>query len=138
MTDAIYDAGFSGPSRFYDNMEGRMGMTASAWVNGGKGVTIHWAVVPTSLGAMLVAATAKGVCRLSVAEGRAALEERFPAANLVEGGEEFEALLSQVIAAVEATSISPRLVGTTAQWIVAPLPPPTHAEAVIPMRPSIF
>ena len=63
MTDAIYDAGFSGPSRFYDTMEGRMGMTASAWVNGGRGVTIHWAVVPTSLGAMLVAATDKGVCR---------------------------------------------------------------------------
>ena len=39
VTDAIYDAGFSGPSRFYRNMEGRMGMTASAWVNGGKGAT---------------------------------------------------------------------------------------------------
>jgi AraC family transcriptional regulator of adaptative response/methylated-DNA-[protein]-cysteine methyltransferase len=102
VTDAIYDAGFSGPSRFYDNMEGRMGMTASAWVNGGKGVEIHWAVVPTSLGDMLVAATDKGVCRLSFAEGRGALENRFPAATLVEGGTEFAALLSQVVAAVEA------------------------------------
>ncbi len=102
VTDAIYDAGFSGPSRFYDNMEGRMGMTASAWVNGGKGVEIHWAVVPTSLGDMLVAATDKGVCRLSFAEGREALEERFPAATLIEGGAEFSALLSQVIEAVEA------------------------------------
>jgi AraC family transcriptional regulator of adaptative response/methylated-DNA-[protein]-cysteine methyltransferase len=102
VTDAIYDAGFSGPSRFYENMEGRMGMTASAWVNGGRGTTIHWAVVPTSLGDMLVAATDKGVCRLSFAEGREALEERFPAATLIEGGEEFAALLSQVVAAVEA------------------------------------
>jgi Adenosine deaminase len=79
VTDAIYDAGFSGPSRFYGQMEGRMGMTASAWVNGGKDTTIHWAVVPTSLGDMLVAATDKGVCRLSFAEGRDALERRFPA-----------------------------------------------------------
>lgn len=102
VTDAIYDAGFSGPSRFYENMEGRMGMTPSAWVNGGKGVEIHWAVVTTSLGDMLVAATDKGVCRLSFAEGREALEERFPAATLVAGGEEFAALLSQVIEAVEA------------------------------------
>ena len=102
VTDAIYDAGFSGPSRFYDNMEGRMGMTASAWVNGGKGASIHWAIVPTSLGDMLVAATDKGVCRLSFAEGREALESRFPAAELVEGGEEFAALLKDVIAAVEA------------------------------------
>ena len=102
VTDAIYDAGFSGPSRFYENMEGRMGMTASAWVNGGKGTTIHWAVVPTSLGDMLVAATDKGVCRLSFAEGREALEERFPAADLVEGGDDFAALLRQVVDAVEA------------------------------------
>jgi AraC family transcriptional regulator of adaptative response/methylated-DNA-[protein]-cysteine methyltransferase len=102
VTDAIYDAGFSGPSRFYQNMEGRMGMTASAWVGGGKGATIHWAVVPTSLGDMLVAATDKGVCRLSFAEGREALEQRFPAANLIEGGAEFEALLKEVVAAVEA------------------------------------
>jgi len=101
VTDAIYDAGFSGPSRFYDTMEGRMGMTASAWVNGGKGATIHWAVVPTSLGDMLVAATGKGVCRLSFAEGREALENRFPAATLVEGGAEFEALLKEVVDAVE-------------------------------------
>ncbi|WP_428632368.1 bifunctional DNA-binding transcriptional regulator/O6-methylguanine-DNA methyltransferase Ada [Sphingopyxis sp.] len=102
VTDAIYDAGFSGPSRFYDNMEGRMGMTASAWVNGGKDTVIHWAVVPTSLGDMLVAATEKGVCRLSFAEGREALEDRFPAADLVEGGDAFAALLKQVVAAVEA------------------------------------
>ena len=102
VTDAIYDAGFSGPSRFYENMEGRMGMTASAWVNGGKGATIHWAVVPTSLGDMLVAATGKGVCRLSFGEGREALEARFPAADLVEGGAAFEALLAEVIDAVEA------------------------------------
>lgn len=102
VTDAIYDAGFSGPSRFYDMMEGRMGMTASAWANGGRGATIHWAVVPTSLGAMLVAATEKGVCRLSFDEGREALEERFPAAELVEGGADFAALLNDVVAAVEA------------------------------------
>src|SRR3546814_13952749 len=82
-------------------MEGRMGMTASAWVNGGKGATIHWAVVPTSLGDMLVAATDKGVCRLSFAEGREALENRFPAATLVEGGGAFEALLKEVVDAVE-------------------------------------
>ncbi|SKB52623.1 bifunctional transcriptional activator/DNA repair enzyme AdaA [Sphingopyxis flava] len=101
VTDAIYDAGFSGPSRFYGQMEGRMGMPASAWVSGGKGTTIHWAIVPTSLGDMLVAATDKGVCRLSFAEGRDALESRFPAATLVEGGAEFAVLLKEVVDAVE-------------------------------------
>lgn len=102
VTDAIYAAGYSGPSRFYAANEGRLGMTASAWANGGKGAVIHWAVVATSLGPMLVAATEKGVCRLSFNEGREALEARFPAAELVEGGTRFAGLLEQVIAAVEA------------------------------------
>jgi len=101
VTDAIYAAGYSAPSRFYDNNQGRLGMAPSAWANGGRGVTIHWAVVPTSLGPMLVAATEKGVCRLSFNENRSALEARFPNAELVEGGAEFAALLEQVVAAVE-------------------------------------
>ena len=102
VTEAIYAAGYSAPSRFYDSNKGRLGMAASAWANGGSGVTIHWAVVPTSLGAMLVAATEKGVCRLSFNEGREALEARFPKAELIEGGVEFASLLKQVVAAVEA------------------------------------
>ena len=102
VTEAIYAAGYSAPSRFYDSNKGRLGMAASAWANGGSGVTIHWAVVPTTLGPMLVAATDKGVCRLSFNEGREALEARFPKAELIEGGVEFASLLKQVVAAVEA------------------------------------
>lgn len=102
VTEAIYAAGYSGPSRFYEANEGRLGMTPSVWAAGGKGATIHWAVVQTSLGSMLVAATAKGVCRLSFGEGREALERRFPEADLAEGGADFAALLEQVVAAVEA------------------------------------
>lgn len=77
-------------------------MAPSAWANGGQGVTIRWAVVPSSLGPMLVAATDKGVCRLSFNEGREALERRFPKAELIEGGADFAGLLEQVVAAVEA------------------------------------
>ena len=102
VTDAIYEAGYSGPSRFYADSSERLGMTPSAWRDGGKGVTIRWAVVPTTLGRMLVAATAKGVCRLSFEEGIEALTKRFPNAELVEGGAKFADLLAQVVAAVEA------------------------------------
>ncbi len=102
VTGAIYAAGYSGPSRFYEANRGRLGMTPSVWVNGGRGAVIHWAVVDTSLGRMLVAATSKGVCRLSFNEGREALENRFPKAELIEGGAAFEDLLRSVIAAVEA------------------------------------
>ncbi len=101
VTDAIYAAGYNAPSRFYEDGKERLGMTASAWKNGGAGVTIHWAVVDTSLGLMLVGATDKGVCRLSFNEGPEQLESRFPRAELVEGGEEFGALLAKVVSAVE-------------------------------------
>jgi len=102
VTDAIYDAGFSGPSRYYDAAKGKLGMAASIWADGGKGATIHWAVVATRLGDMLVAATDKGVCRLSFDEDAGALARRFPKAELVEGGTAFAALLADVVASVEA------------------------------------
>ena len=102
VTDAIYAAGYSGPSRFYEANQGRLGMAPSAWAAGGKGVTIAWAVVDTSLGQMLVAATDKGVCRLSFNEGVEALEARFPNADLAQGDGKFAALLADVVAAVEA------------------------------------
>jgi len=101
VTDAIYEAGFEAPSRFYDGMKGRLGMTPSAWVKGGAGVTIRWAEVETSLGRMLVAASDKGVCRLSFNAGPEELGRLFPNAGLVEGGKNFAALLKQVVAAVE-------------------------------------
>lgn len=98
---AIYDAGFESASRFYDSMEGKLGMAPSAWVKGGEGVTIRWAVVESSLGPMLVAATDKGVCRLSFGRGREELARLFPNAELVEGGAEFASLLQRVVAAVD-------------------------------------
>jgi AraC family transcriptional regulator of adaptative response/methylated-DNA-[protein]-cysteine methyltransferase len=101
VTEAIYEAGFEAASRFYDSMEGKLGMAPSAWVKGGAGVTIRWAVVASSLGPMLVAATDKGVCRLSFGHGREELERLFPNAELVEGGADFAALVQRVVAAVE-------------------------------------
>jgi len=101
VTPAIYDAGFESPSRFYAAMDGRLGMSPSAWARGGEGVRIEWAQVATSLGPMLVAATDKGVCRLSFVEGAGDLARRFPRAELAEGGPAFRTLLQQVVAAVE-------------------------------------
>ncbi len=101
VSDAIYAAGYSAPSRFYDDRKD-VGMTASDWRNGGAGRAIHWAVVQTTLGPMLVAATDKGVCCLAFNEGESDLRARFPRADLIPGGEPFRALFEQVTAAVEA------------------------------------
>ena len=83
VTEAIYDSGYAAPSRFYADAGARLGMTPSAWRDGGRGATIRWAVSHSPLGPMLVAATAKGICRLSFDEGEEALVTRFPNATII-------------------------------------------------------
>jgi AraC family transcriptional regulator of adaptative response/methylated-DNA-[protein]-cysteine methyltransferase len=102
VTDAIYDAGYSGPARFYADAKDRLGMTPTSWRGGGKGETIRWAKAETSLGTMLVAATERGICRLSFDEGEADLRRRFPNAAIEPGGEAMADLLARTVAAVEA------------------------------------
>lgn len=101
VTEAIYGAGYSGPSRFYDEAGWRLGMSPSAWRNGGAGVAIRWAVVGTSLGPLLVAATDKGLCRVAFEEDAAELERRFPNAEITAGGAALGALAHQVVELVE-------------------------------------
>lgn len=109
VTDAIYEAGYSGPGRFYEDTKGRLGMTPSAWKNGGAGAVIRWAVVPTSLGRMLVAATGKGICRLSFDEGEAALAARFPKAQIQPADAAMQAWIAGAVQAVETPSQMPEL-----------------------------
>jgi AraC family transcriptional regulator, regulatory protein of adaptative response / methylated-DNA-[protein]-cysteine methyltransferase len=109
VTDAIYDAGYSGPSRFYEDARRRLGMTPSAWRNGGAGVTIRWTLAETALGTMLLAATDKGICRLSFDEDETALRARFPNAEIVAGGEALDSLVRDAVAAIERPARMPEL-----------------------------
>jgi AraC family transcriptional regulator of adaptative response/methylated-DNA-[protein]-cysteine methyltransferase len=102
ITDAVYESGYSGPARFYEDAKSRLGMTPSSWRNGGRGETIRWAVADTWLGAMLLAATDRGICRLAFDEDEAELKRRFPAARIEAGGEALASLLQRTVAAVNA------------------------------------
>lgn len=101
VTDAIYAAGYESPSRFYADMKEELAMTPSAWVHGGRGVTIRWAVVATRLGDMLLAATDRGICRLSFGEGGDALVQRFPNAVLDTPDAAFQQLVAEVKAVLD-------------------------------------
>ncbi len=109
VTDAIYDAGYSGPSRFYADMKGQLGMTPSAWKNGGAGAVIRYAVADTSLGKMLVAATDVGICRLSFDEDETELRRRFPNASIQAGGAALNDVVRGAVSAVERPSQMPDL-----------------------------
>lgn len=64
--------------------------------------TIRWAKAETDLGQMLLAASDKGVCRLSFEEDEADLHRHFPGAAIVAGGEEMKPLVERAVAAVNA------------------------------------
>lgn len=102
VTDAIYEAGYQAPSRFYDDAGERLGMTPSAWKRGGAGVTIRWTQADTSLGPLLIAATDRGLCRIAFDENGLDLAKRFPAAEIVEGGAALADLAVKVVASVES------------------------------------
>ncbi len=113
VTEAIYGAGFGSNGRFYATSNSRLGMRPSDFRKGGRGATIRFAVGETSLGAILVAATEKGVCAIQFGDDPDALvrglEDRFPRAELVGGDAAFEALVAQVVGMVEAPRSSVEL-----------------------------
>ena len=106
VTEAIYEAGFNSSSRFYESTSARLGMTPSAVKRGGAGARIRFAVGQASLGAVLVAATKKGVCAILLGDDPEALvrdvQDRFPRAEFEGGDAEFERMVAQVVGLVEA------------------------------------
>jgi AraC family transcriptional regulator of adaptative response/methylated-DNA-[protein]-cysteine methyltransferase len=86
VSEAIYDAGFGAPSRAYEQSSRALGMSPGQYRDGGVGTDIAFDVLPTRLGQVLVAATEKGVCAVSIGSGIAELQQGlqkdFPRAHL--------------------------------------------------------
>jgi AraC family transcriptional regulator of adaptative response/methylated-DNA-[protein]-cysteine methyltransferase len=84
VTNAIYEAGFGSSSRGYEGAQ--LGMTPARFAKGGKGEKIGWASGQSPFGWVIVGATERGLCWLSLAktaaEAELALREEFPAAEL--------------------------------------------------------
>jgi AraC family transcriptional regulator of adaptative response/methylated-DNA-[protein]-cysteine methyltransferase len=117
ITNAIYEAGYSAPSRAYADAQRHLGMTPSAWKDGGRGAAIRWRAIETSLGPVLVAATEKGLCRISFGEGEEELRAHFPKADIFPADSALDAMAEAVAALVENPAASPDLpmdVGGTA------------------------
>lgn len=105
VTSAIYAAGFASSSRFYAQGESALGMTASRFRDGGGDSDIRFAIGECSLGAVLVAATGKGVCAVLLGDDPAALladlEARFPKARLIGADAAFEATVARCVGLIE-------------------------------------
>ncbi|GLS04546.1 AraC family transcriptional regulator [Chitiniphilus shinanonensis] len=106
VTDAYYDAGFGSSGRFYEQAGALLGMKPGDYRAGGAGETIRFGVGQCSLGAILVAATGRGVCSIELGDEPEplvrALQDRFPRAELVGGDATFEQWMATVIGLIEA------------------------------------
>jgi AraC family transcriptional regulator of adaptative response/methylated-DNA-[protein]-cysteine methyltransferase len=106
VTEAIFDAGFKSSGRFYADAAQALGMTPTDFRDGGAGAEIRYAIGQCSLGAILVAASTKGVAAILMGDDPAALvrdlHDRFARATLIGGDRDFERLIAKVVGFVEA------------------------------------
>ena len=86
VSPAVYEAGYGSSSRVYERAHAQLGMTPASYARGGAGMEIGYVVVPCALGRLLVAATPRGVCRISLGDDAGKLETdlaaEFPAARV--------------------------------------------------------
>lgn len=100
VTAAMYESGFSGPSRLYESAKSRLGMTPASYGKGGKGAVIRYGFGRCSLGTMIVAATEHGLCLVGFDDSKDALIEElaqdYPAAEIKSDGKSLSQLIDTV------------------------------------------
>jgi AraC family transcriptional regulator of adaptative response/methylated-DNA-[protein]-cysteine methyltransferase len=86
VTGALYEAGYGSSSRLYERADEQLGMTPATYRRGGEGVHIRYTIADSPLGRILVAATRKGICMVSLGDNDAHLEHElhhdFPTAEI--------------------------------------------------------
>jgi AraC family transcriptional regulator of adaptative response/methylated-DNA-[protein]-cysteine methyltransferase len=107
VTRATVDAGFGSPSRMYETTPTELGMAPSAYRRKGAGLTVHYTCAPTALGFVLVAATAKGICKIGFGDDAgllaSELRSEFANAELVEDATRLAPFIAQVEAYLHGT-----------------------------------
>lgn len=105
VSHATYEAGFAGGRRVYEAASEVLGMTPGAYRRRGKGVSVHYTVVPTSLGMLLVAVTERGISRVAIGDDEGslvdALRSDLPSATLERAADASDRLIDAVVAYVE-------------------------------------
>ncbi|HEX8403128.1 MAG TPA: bifunctional DNA-binding transcriptional regulator/O6-methylguanine-DNA methyltransferase Ada [Duganella sp.] len=109
VTEAIYAAGFNSSGRFYAESPAVLGMTPTAFRAGGDGAVIRFAIAACSLGAILVASTAQGICAILLDDDPdflvRDLQDRFPKAELIGAEADYEQVVSRVVGMVERPGV---------------------------------
>lgn len=101
VTTAMYDAGFGSSSRLYEKAADDLGMTPSAYRNGGRGATISYTITDSELGRILVARTIKGLCNVAFANEDETLirnlRNEFPNAEIVRDASVLKSFVEELL-----------------------------------------
>jgi len=111
VTTAIYEAGFGSSSRLYESSDSNLGMTPAAYRRGGGGVRIGYTTSACPLGRLLVAATDRGVCSVTLgdtdAELIAALEAEYPQARIARDRRRLQETVSRLVSHLNGSEPCP-------------------------------
>jgi AraC family transcriptional regulator of adaptative response/methylated-DNA-[protein]-cysteine methyltransferase len=131
VTDAIYDAGYGSGSRVYEKTGQLLGMTPADYKRGGSGITIRYTTLETPLGVLLVAASQRGICSVTLGDRANSLvnglREEFPQATIerVDAGRDdwLAAMIARVSAEIGSgtapdTNVPVDIRATAFQWRV--------------------
>ena len=101
VTGAMLDAGYGSSSRFYERAAPKLGMPPSIYRKGGAGMSIRYTIVDSPLGRLLVAATGRGVCAVSMGPSDRDLERalagEYPAASIAQDTEALAGWTKQIL-----------------------------------------
>src|SRR3989442_14204868 len=116
-------------------------MPPGSYQRGGRGVRIRFTTVDTALGTVLVAATDRGLCSVTIGASAAGLEaglrREFPAAQLERSDDELRPWAGAVVARLagdEAERLPLDVRGTAFQWQGGGAPPRMSARGPAPAR----
>lgn len=79
VSRATYGAGYGSSSRVYESAATQLGMTPATYQRGGAGAHIDYVLAKTSLGYLLVAATERGLCAVTLGDDTSKLESALAA-----------------------------------------------------------
>ncbi len=86
ILQSVYASGFGSPSRVYERIDTRLGMTPAEYREGGVQIEITFVTVKTALGPLMIGATDRGLCFVQFGDTardlETALRSEYPAAHL--------------------------------------------------------
>jgi AraC family transcriptional regulator of adaptative response/methylated-DNA-[protein]-cysteine methyltransferase len=113
VSRATYEVGYGSASRVYEQAVMHLGMTPGAYRRGGEGMNIRYTTAATPLGRLLVAATERGVCAVTLGDDDDALEaglrREYPRATVEPAGGELQSWVETIVAYLQGESTRLRL-----------------------------